>query len=99
MQALLGALGAGSDELDAIARRRAVVGAFLSANLQGVTTVTDSEVERALAAKAAEYAGHDRAIARNELRARMSREALDLAIERWVSVLRSRTQVRIYVQY
>ena len=40
------------DELDAIARRRALVGAFLSANLQGVTVVTDSEVERALDAEA-----------------------------------------------
>ena len=99
MQVVLRALGVSADELEAIARRRAAVGAFLSANLQGVASVTDSEVERALATSTAESAGGDRERARGELRARMSREALNIAIERWVSVLRSRTQVRIYVQY
>jgi hypothetical protein len=99
MHALLDALGATDDELDVIARRRASVGAFLSANLQGVTVVTDSEIERVLDAEADAYAGRDRATVQNELRARMSREALDGAIERWVTVLRSRTPVRLYVQY
>jgi hypothetical protein len=99
MQALLQAFGASDDELDAIARRRALVGSFLSANLQGVTVVTDSEVERALDAESDTYAGRDRVTAHNELRARMSREALGGAIERWVTVLRARTPVRLYVQY
>jgi hypothetical protein len=99
MQALLEALGAAEDELDVIAHRRALVGAFLSANLQGVTVVTDSEVERALDAEAEAYAGLDRESAQNELRARMSRQALGGAIERWVTVLRTRTPVRLYVQY
>jgi hypothetical protein len=99
LSALMQALGVREDELDAIARRRAAVGAFLSANLQGVTVVTDSEVERAYAERAQDFAGRDREVARNELRARMSRDALDRAVGRWVSVLRSRTQVRLYVQY
>jgi hypothetical protein len=99
MHALLEALGASDSELDVIARRRAQVGAFLSANLQGVTIVTDSEVEHALDAQADAFAGRDRATAHNEMRARMSREALSSAIERWVTVLRTRTPVRLYVQY
>ena len=36
---------------------------------------------------------------RSALRARLSREALDRTIERWVNVLRARTSVRVYVQY
>lgn len=99
MSALLQALGASENELDAIARRRASVGAFLSANLQGVTVVTDSEVERAFTERAPDFAGRDRDAAQTELRTRMSRAALDRAIGRWVTVLRSRTQVRLYVQY
>ena len=94
-----GARRRSDDELDAIAQRRALVGSFLSANLQGVTVVTDSEVERALDAESDAYAGRDRVTAQNELRARMSREALGGAIERWVTVLRARTPVRLYVQY
>lgn len=42
---LFAALGASLDELDAIASRRALVGAFLSANLEGAS-VTNGELER-----------------------------------------------------
>jgi hypothetical protein len=99
MQALLELLSATTDELEAIARRRALVGAFLSANLEGVTIVTDSEVERAYEAEKSAFAGQERAAALAELRTRLSRRALDRTIQRWVSVLRSRTTVRVYVQY
>ncbi|MFI5306906.1 MAG: hypothetical protein ACHQ53_06130 [Polyangiales bacterium] len=99
LRLLLEALAASEDELDAIARRRALVGDFLSANLTGVTVVTDSEVERAYDAQRQAFAGVDRADALRELRARLSRQALDRTIERWVTVLRSRTPVRTYVVY
>jgi hypothetical protein len=99
MRALLAALGAGQDELDAIARRRALVGAFLSANLEGVTVVTEAEAERALEQDKAAFAGREREAALLELRGRLSREALDRTIARWVAVLGSRTPVRVYVSY
>jgi hypothetical protein len=96
LQALLAALSASADELDAIARRRALVGAFLSANLEGVTVVTDAEVERAYGEERGALEGLDRETALTELRARLAREALDRTIERWVAVLRSRTPVRVH---
>ncbi len=99
MRELLDALAALPGELEAVARRRAVVGAFLSANLEGVTVVTDAEVERAYAAQGGRATGSDRDQALRALRAKLSREALNRTIERWVTVLRSRTPVRIYVQY
>jgi hypothetical protein len=99
VQALLSALAASVEELDAIARRRALVGAFLSANLEGVTVVTEAEAERAYEQEKSAYAGRDREAALGELRNRLSREALDRTIERWVAVLGSRTPVRVYVSY
>ncbi len=99
VQALLVALSASVDEVDAIARRRALAGAFLSANLEGVTVVTDAEAERAYEQDKAEFEGRDREAALSELRSRLSREALDRTIERWVAVLGSRTPVRVYVSY
>lgn len=99
MQALLDTLGASSEELDAIARRRALVGAFLSANLEGVTVVTDAEVESAYEREREAFANREGEAARTELRNRLAREALDRTIERWVAVLAERTPVRIYVSY
>lgn len=99
VQALLVGLSASVDEIDAIARRRALVGAFLSANLEGVTVVTDAEAERAYEHEKSEFEGRDRQAALSELRSRLSREALDRTIERWVAVLGSRTPVRVYVAY
>jgi hypothetical protein len=99
MGALLAALAASPDELDAIARRRALVGAFLSANLEGVAVVTEAEAEHAYEQSKQDYEGRDRKTALVELRGRLSREALDRTIARWVAVLSSRTPVRIYVSY
>ncbi len=99
MEALLEALAASADELDAIARRRALVGAFLSANLEGVAVVTEAEAEHAYEQSKGAYEGRDRKAALVELRGRLSREALDRTIARWVAVLSSRTPVRIYVSY
>jgi hypothetical protein len=99
LQALLSALSASPEEVDAIARRRALVGAFLSANLEGVAVVTDAEAERVYEEEKSEFEGRDRASVLDELRGRLSREALDRTIERWVAVLGSRTPVRVYVSY
>ena len=99
VRSLLSSLAASPDELEVIARRRALVGAFLSANLEGVTVVTEAEVERAYDEERGEFAALDRAAALTELRGRLAREALDRTIERWVAVLRSRTPVRVHVSY
>jgi len=99
VQRLMFALAASDDELDAIAQRRAQVGAFLSANLEGVTVVTERELARAYSAAGAELAGRTQEQAFTELRTRLSKQALDRTIERWVTVLGARTAVRRYVQY
>lgn len=99
MDALLATLAASPEEVDAIARRRALVGAFLSANLEGVAVVTEAEAEHAYEQSKEAYEGRDRKAALVELRGRLSREALDRTIARWVAVLSSRTPVRIYVSY
>lgn len=99
LAALLERIGAGADEVDALARRRAMVTSFLQANLEGTTVVTDAEVERAY--EEGEHPFADRPIdeAREDLRAWLARRALDRAVRRWVSVLRARTTVRVLVQY
>ncbi|HMI93027.1 MAG TPA: hypothetical protein VK509_16765 [Polyangiales bacterium] len=99
VQRLLFALAASDDELDTIAQRRAQVGAFLSANLEGVTVVTERELARAYSSAGPELAGRTQEQAFAELRARLSKQALDRTIERWVTVLGARTPVRRYVQY
>ena len=97
MRALLTALGADDDEIEAIARRRALVGAFLAANLEGVTVITDAEVEAAL--QADQQAGPDTPSLRADTRTRLAREALAHTIARWVTVLRARTPMRVFVAY
>jgi hypothetical protein len=63
LQALLEHFGVRTDEIEAAARRQALVAAFLRANLEGPTAATNGELER------------------------------------WVSLLRARTPLRIYVRY
>jgi hypothetical protein len=63
LQALLDRFGVRADEIEAAARRRALVGAFLRANLEGPAAATNGELER------------------------------------WVTLLRARTPLRIYVRY
>jgi hypothetical protein len=95
VEALLEALGASDDELDIVARRRAVVAAFLNANLEGVTTVTQAELEQALAARLQE-GGEAEQGSLEQLRADLSRAALTRAVQRWVVMLRARTPLRVY---
>ena len=102
LERLLGALSARDDELGAIAERRALVAAFLNANLEGATVVTAGEVERAYAHWLTEHGtaqGEAPEAVKARLRARLSRESLARTIERWVRVLRARMQVRVYAKY
>jgi len=96
---LLERLGASPAELDSMAERRALVGAFLRANLEGTTVITDREVEEHIARDPARYAGRNPASLRAEVRALLARASLARNIERWVRVLRARVPVRIYAGF
>jgi hypothetical protein len=96
---LLSALGASPSELDVIAERRALVGAFLRANLEGTTLITDREIDAQIARDRERYAGANPATVRAEVRALLARATLARNIERWVRVLRARVPVRIYAAF
>jgi hypothetical protein len=93
---LLGRLDASARELEDLARRRALISAFLRANLEGVGMVTEGEIDQHLRVEAARYAGVEPAQARAIVRASIAKAALTRTVERWVRVLRARTRVRIF---
>jgi hypothetical protein len=97
LSTLLARLGAEREEIDVIARRRAVVEAFLRANLAGTTTVSDARVEEVFASGDHPFAGMTLDQARESLRAWIAVRALDQDVARWVTVLRQRTTVRVLV--
>jgi hypothetical protein len=82
-----------------MALRRALVSAFLRANLEGVTVVTEPEVEDRLRAEPDRFVSETPEGARAEVRALLAREALARNIEHWVRVLRARTRVRVFAAY
>ena len=96
---LLERLGATAPEVEALARRRALVTSFLQVNLEGTTVVTDAQVDHAY--EEGDHPFTDRPLdeARDDLRAWLARRALDRAVRRWVTVLHARTTVRVLVQY
>lgn len=92
---VLRVVGARAAEVDVVAQRRALVGAFLVANLEGTAQITDAEVERAYAEPDHPFVGQPLADVREELRAWLARRALQTAVARWVALLRARTTVRV----
>lgn len=99
LQHLLKRVGASFDEVRAMARRRAVVQAFLAANLEGATVVTDAELERVYEAGSHPFVGQPFDEVKDELRAWIARQMLERAVKRWVSVLRTRTTVRVLASW
>jgi hypothetical protein len=91
---LLDALSADMQEIEAVSRRRSIVGAFLKTNLVSVTSVTEAEL-----ARAATSAKATSPQALELLRFELNAAALERAVQRWVAVLRARIPVRVYVQY
>lgn len=83
------------DEIAAIARRRAFVDAFLRANLEGSTLVSDARVEEAYREGDHPFADRPLDEVRELLRAWLATEALQRDVRRWVEVLRSRTPIRV----
>jgi hypothetical protein len=96
---LLASLGASPSELDRMAERRALVGAFLRANLEGTTLITEREIDAQIARDRGQYAGQNPVTARAQVRAILARATLARNIERWVRVLRARVPVRIYASF
>jgi hypothetical protein len=99
VQTLLRAVGANPAELDGMAERRALVGAFLRANLEGTTLITDREIDAQITQDRERYAGLNPAMVRAQVRAILARATLARNIERWVRVLRARVPVRIYAAF
>jgi len=96
---LLSWLGASQTELDAMAERRALIAAFLRANLEGVSVVTDAEIDARLHDEPQRYTSESPAAARAAARAALAKEAFQRHIEHWVRVLRARTRVRVLAVY
>lgn len=95
---LLARLDASQVELEAMALRRALISAFLRANLEGVNVATDAEVDARLRAAGDSFVTdprESRESARSAVRALLEQEALTRNIEHWVRVLRARTRVRV----
>ena len=92
-------LGVGERELTAIARRRAYVDAFLRANLEGNTVVSDSQVERAFETGEHPFVGRELDEVREVMRVWLARQVYDRDVARWIEVLRSRARVRVLVDW
>ena len=88
-------LGADASELDALVRRRAYVTAFLRANLEGATSISDAQVERVYESGNHPFAGRPLEEARELLRMWLLQRSVQRDIRRWVQVLRGRATVRV----
>lgn len=99
LTAILRAAGATSEEVDAIARRRAYVDAFLRANLEGSTVISDAQVDRVYDSEEHPFARRPREEVREVLRAWIAAQVLQRDVRRWIEVLRSRTTVRVIAEW
>jgi len=95
---LLRVLGAAATEIDVMARRRAAVSAFLTANLEGTTEISDAEVERIYLSGEHPFVDMTLDEAREPVRIWAAQAALERAVARWVGVLRARTPFRIVLR-
>ncbi len=99
LAALLRAVGATTDEIDAVAQRRAYVNAFLRANLEGSTIVSDAQLARVYDSGEHPFVGRPLDEIREPLRAWIAQRALQRDVRRWIEVLRRRTTVRVLAEW
>jgi hypothetical protein len=99
LASLLRAVGASDEEVEAIARRRAYVDAFLRANLEGSTVVSDAQVQRVHEEGRHPFVGRPLPEIREVLRAWIAQQVLERDVRRWIEVLRSRTTVRVLARW
>ncbi len=96
---LLDALGVGSDEVDAIAERRARVAAFLAVNLEGTLDVSESELVRAFETEDHPFQGLSYAEERARFSAWIAQKRLNEAVGRWVLSLKERIPHRVLAKF
>jgi hypothetical protein len=96
---LLAALGVGERELAEWIAQRAVVSAFLQANLEGTLDLSSAEVERLFANGDHPFQGHDLDEVRDRFTAWLAQQRMQHAVERWVQSLSQRTPHRVLVVY
>lgn len=92
--ALLEAIGASDAEVDELARQRAYVDAFLRANLEGSTVVSDAQIQRVYEEGEHPFVGRPLEEVREVLVAWIAQQVLQRDVQRWIEVLRNRTEVR-----
>jgi len=92
-------LGVDAREIEVVARRRAYVNAFLRANLEGNTVVSDSQVERAFEAGDHPFVGRELDEVREVMRVWLARQVYDRDVARWIEVLRDRARVRVLADW
>lgn len=99
LSALMALMRVSQAELDQMAKRRALVAVFLTANLDRVTVITDAEIDRVY--EQARANNDERALARSRelTRAQLAREAMQGTVAQWVKTLRARTTVRVVADY
>lgn len=98
-QELIEALDIGLEEIEDIARQRAVVGAFLAANLEGMLDVSESELVRAYETEEHPFQGLPFAAERAHFAAWLQQKRLQEAVGRWVVSLRERIPHRVLVTF
>jgi hypothetical protein len=99
LKRLVSALAVPESELRAIAERRAVVSAFLTANLEGTLEVTPLELEKAYAEQAHPFGSESFEAVRDQLRAWLVQRRVEAAVARWVESLKQRTPMRRLVTF
>jgi len=99
LAAILRGVGATPEEVEAIARRRAYVDAFLRANLEGSTVISDGQVERVYETGEHPFARRPLEDVRDVLRAWIAAQVLQRDVRRWIEVLRSRSTVRVIAEW
>jgi hypothetical protein len=96
---LLASLSVSSTELDEIARRRAVVGGFLAANLEGMLTPSESDLVRAFQTEDHPFRAEPLASARERFSAWLAQKRLREAVARWVLSLKERMPHRVLAAF
>lgn len=99
VRTLLRTLGVGERELTHWIERRAIVSAFLAANLEGTLDVSDMELERLFRAEPHPYQGEPFAAARDRFARWLERQRTEAAVRRWVDTLAQRTPHRVFARY
>lgn len=87
--------GISDAEISEIARRRAVVGAFLAANLEGTLEVSDGDLVRAFESEEHPFVGDSYELAKAQFALWYAQKRLQDAVGRWVVSLRERTPHRV----